>query len=339
MPHFALACGDSSVFPWRSDWSGDVAVAGDATVGCNRFSPRFGFNGEAAKPPTPTSLLQQIRGSHVAADSWLFDLSGYSAQAESSPYINGMADVSSRSAVGGGARKLLAPERGFFSTETPRGPYRKSTHATATGFWELPTTADLWPRTRHQRHDHGTLIKDGKSDHLRATPTDTSTLRPTQKNGHSSLGSFFLGATAASFTSSSRSQEASELAAEALSEASIAEVNVRKAVEMAEDAAEDALAAAQVALWTEIIAAVATTAGLFASFVGFKMDDAELPEELKVPDEDGSLPTVLTRPSAVVSFASAPRASRGDWPAASSRDSRREPADADGVLHTRTVIR
>eukprot|EP00928_Gymnodinium_smaydae_P039961 TRINITY_DN27181_c0_g1_i1.p1 TRINITY_DN27181_c0_g1~~TRINITY_DN27181_c0_g1_i1.p1 ORF type:complete len:216 (-),score=48.02 TRINITY_DN27181_c0_g1_i1:73-720(-) len=112
-----------------------------------------------------------------------------------------------------------------------------------------------------------------------------------------------------------------EMASEAESEASAVELHVREAVQEAEAAAEDALAAAQVALFTEIVGALATVAGLTASVIGWKMDDSELPPELKVPPDQGGLPELFVH-----------RGGQASSGAQSSGGGGRLPAEEDGPL-------
>jgi len=83
---------------------------------------------------------------------------------------------------------------------------------------------------------------------------------------------------------------------DAQAEAAHSNANLRKALELSQDASEKALNAAQVVLWTEAVAAIGTLAGCLVSWVGWKMDDAQLPPDLSIPQEKASLPPELMRP-------------------------------------------
>jgi len=91
-------------------------------------------------------------------------------------------------------------------------------------------------------------------------------------------------------------RSALERASEAEAAADKAEVDVRVAVETAEDAAEGALSAAEVAIYTEVIAAMGTIAGICTAWIGWKMHNDQLPPELTVPDVGNKLPPELLKP-------------------------------------------
>lgn len=100
---------------------------------------------------------------------------------------------------------------------------------------------------------------------------------------------------------SHETQDAEEEALEAQAVASLSEAELRKIVEKSNEAAAEALSAAQVAVWTEAIAAVGTFAAVLTSWIGWKMDDSELPPELQVPPpcnvgSGPDLPAELLRP-------------------------------------------
>jgi len=90
-------------------------------------------------------------------------------------------------------------------------------------------------------------------------------------------------------------EEVEEVAEEAAATAKMSEADLRQIIEKSNEAATEALSAAQVALWAEVIATMGTLAGVLASWVGWKMDDSQLPEELQVPSGD-SLPPELKQP-------------------------------------------
>lgn len=86
---------------------------------------------------------------------------------------------------------------------------------------------------------------------------------------------------------------------EAASSAAAADKEIRRIIERSNKAAADALSAAQVAVWTELIAAVGTMGGIITTWIGWKMDDAQLPSDLQVPappPETSTLPPQLRRP-------------------------------------------
>merc|ERR1711920_666773 len=92
-------------------------------------------------------------------------------------------------------------------------------------------------------------------------------------------------------------EEVEEEALEAEAVASMSEADLRRVLEKANEAAEEALAAAQVAVWTEAVAAVGTIAGILTTWIGWKMDESQLPPELQLPeDPGGGIPSELKRP-------------------------------------------
>lgn len=113
----------------------------------------------------------------------------------------------------------------------------------------------------------------------------------TRRRRHSAttaLGASFL----------SVAEAAEEEASEAKAVATMTEAQLRRIVEKSNKAAADALAAAQVAVWTEAIAAIGTVAAVLASYIGWKMDDSELPPEYQVPCGLDLPPELLQRPPA-----------------------------------------
>merc|ERR1712137_1170630 len=62
------------------------------------------------------------------------------------------------------------------------------------------------------------------------------------------------------------------------------------------EATEDALSAAEVAISTEVIAAMGTLAGILTAWIGWKLHDSNVPDDLKVPDVGNTLPPELLRP-------------------------------------------
>ncbi|CAK0908671.1 unnamed protein product [Prorocentrum cordatum] len=66
-------------------------------------------------------------------------------------------------------------------------------------------------------------------------------------------------------------------------------------IEKSNKAAADALSAAQVAIWTEVIAVIGTLAGILTSWVGYNMDESRLPQGMRVPKVDTELPGELLR--------------------------------------------
>lgn len=135
---------------------------------------------------------------------------------------------------------------------------------------------------------------------VRAGPDATSFLcsgragRPV----HVAQGLNFLvsGGRQSAFNGISHDQEVEEAASEAKATAALSDMELRKVIERANDAAEDALSAAKVAVWTEVITAFGTVAGLISTWIAWKMDDSQLPPEMQVPDIGSSIPNELKRP-------------------------------------------
>merc|ERR1712070_114498 len=75
-----------------------------------------------------------------------------------------------------------------------------------------------------------------------------------------------------------------------------AEITVRRSMAFAEDACANSLTAAQVALWTEVIALFGGVAGILGAWFSWKQDDSEIPDELQVPDVGRAMPPVLMKP-------------------------------------------
>lgn len=91
-------------------------------------------------------------------------------------------------------------------------------------------------------------------------------------------------------------EEAVEQAQHATAEASTAQKHIEVTVETAVEACDTALSAAEVGLYTQVIALMGTTAGMFTSWLGWKLHDSQLPKEFKVPDAGNVLPPELLRP-------------------------------------------
>lgn len=144
-------------------------------------------------------------------------------------------------------------------------------------------------------------------------------LRRARSHAFTARSHGFLGKVQDATTSSASSfkagdaEEVEEEASEAESVASMSEADLRRVLEKANEAAEDALAAAQVAVWTEAVAAVGTIAGILTTWIGWKMDESQLPPELQLPeDSGGGLPAELKRPppgTAISSLVTAPQTS------------------------------
>merc|ERR1719336_1330666 len=96
-------------------------------------------------------------------------------------------------------------------------------------------------------------------------------------------------------SSFTREEDVVDETMEAQALASLSEAELRKVVEKSHAAAASALSAAQVAIWTEAVAALGTFAALLTAWVGWKMDDSELPPDLQIPRRDPELPAELLR--------------------------------------------
>eukprot|EP00405_Crypthecodinium_cohnii_P013747 CAMPEP_0206457896 /NCGR_PEP_ID=MMETSP0324_2-20121206/23239_1 /ASSEMBLY_ACC=CAM_ASM_000836 /TAXON_ID=2866 /ORGANISM="Crypthecodinium cohnii, Strain Seligo" /LENGTH=287 /DNA_ID=CAMNT_0053929115 /DNA_START=76 /DNA_END=939 /DNA_ORIENTATION=+ len=90
-----------------------------------------------------------------------------------------------------------------------------------------------------------------------------------------------------------------EKALEAEAIAALSGSELREIVKRVNEASEEALAAAEVAVWTEVVAALGAAATILAAYVGWKMDDSQLPEEWQVPCAAIDLPPELRRPPPV----------------------------------------
>lgn len=88
-------------------------------------------------------------------------------------------------------------------------------------------------------------------------------------------------------------EDAEEKSEEAKAVTSLADAELRKVLEESNEAAEEALAAAEVAVITEAVAFVGCLAGVLSSWIGWKMDDSQLPPESKIPPGDPSVPPEL----------------------------------------------
>merc|ERR1712176_40296 len=62
------------------------------------------------------------------------------------------------------------------------------------------------------------------------------------------------------------------------------------------EASENSLSAAEVAIYTEVVAALGATAGILTSWIGWRLHDSQVPAELAVPDRGEKLPPQLRRP-------------------------------------------
>lgn len=87
-----------------------------------------------------------------------------------------------------------------------------------------------------------------------------------------------------------------ERAEDAIASSNAADTDVRTAVETAEEAVAEGLTAAQVCLWTELVASIGAFAGIMTSWIGWKMDDSHLPEQLRVPEVGDKYPVAMMVP-------------------------------------------
>jgi len=305
------------------DSGGDV-ICGSAHAEVDDFATQgFGCADLQARPQSRHGISRRHLAAFVGAVN---EQSSTPSSSSSTPPSGASSEVSSRGSLG----MLALLPRHLRWQWRPHLPPPPLHHVPAALPAEGGSDVAVQPGARPSRVRHGEI--------LQAVGQLSGGKRQRGQKGDGSLGEVFLAGSAvpqasvSSFKDTQGSTQAEEMAADATAQASIAEVEVRKAVQEANDAAEDALAAAQVAVWTEIIGAIGTCAGLFASFIGLKMDDSELPEDVKLPDTAKGLPQELLRPPPGTRVDSRARGNRGwDEPHGSGSDDRR-PAGPDGPL-------
>lgn len=129
-----------------------------------------------------------------------------------------------------------------------------------------------------------------------------------------------------------------EKAEEAEAVTSLASAELRKVLQESNEASEDALAAAQVAVITEAVAFVGCLAGFCSSWIGWKMNSAQLPPESKIPTDSGVPPELLTPPPSIDTTARASLKAKAPPQPKATVPSRGSSSVRDGEAASRTAV-